>query len=284
MFLLLSQLQRLTYFLTAAALLRDLEHQQKNRNHWAPRAVQRDECVSQLTDDLQTFIIKPQSRPYQQQSWTYLQRWRIFTPPPYLLSPKSPNCTVERIGNKAERIRQQWSLLPVLATVDFQQSRPCWIQRCRQCVAGLRLTKVTVLMQCYCHCWTEVKLLCCVVLCRKCCVKHCKDCCATVEGRCGDVAMSTINRTLARTPRTLTYVYIYIYVYINIKYRYIGLMICNDVISDVTHTHTCHRVLVVLREPIYRQFYNRHAGRQTAWTDELVVFHCDTRRCRLYSL
>ena len=68
MFLLLSQLQRLTYFLTAAALLRDLEHQQKSRNHWAPRAVQRDECVSQLTDDLQTFIIKPQSRPYQQQS------------------------------------------------------------------------------------------------------------------------------------------------------------------------------------------------------------------------
>ena len=161
----------------------------------------------------------------------------FYPPPLYLLSPKSPNFTVERIGNKAERIRQQWSLLPVLATVDFQQSRPCWIQRCRQCVAGLRLTKVTVLMQCYCHCWTEVKLLCCVVLCRKCCVKHCKDCCATVEGRCGDVAMSTINRTLARTPRTLTYVYIYVYVYINIKYRYIGLMICNDVISDVTHTH-----------------------------------------------
>jgi len=276
MFLLLSQLQRLTYFLTAAALLRDLEHQQKNRNHWAPRAVQRDECVSQLTDDLQTFIIKPQSRPYQQQSWTYLQRWRIFTPPPVPVIPKIPKLYSWTYW------QQSWTYT---ATVEFVAGFGNKVDRVEfNFVAGVRLTKVTVLMQCYCHCWTEVKLLCCVVLCRKCCVKHCKDCCATVEGRCGDVAMSTINRTLARTPRTLTYVYIYIYVYINIKYRYIGLMICNDVISDVTHTHTCHRVLVVLREPIYRQFYNRHAGRQTAWTDELVVFHCDTRRCRLYSL
>jgi len=31
---------------------------------------------------------------------------------------------VKRIGNKVERIRQQLTLLPVSATVDFQQSRP----------------------------------------------------------------------------------------------------------------------------------------------------------------
>jgi len=28
-------------------------------------------------------------------------------------------------------------LLPVSATVDFQQSRPCWIKLYRQCVLGL---------------------------------------------------------------------------------------------------------------------------------------------------
>jgi len=27
-------------------------------------------------------------------------------------------------------------LLPVSATVDFQQSRPCWVQLCRQCAPG----------------------------------------------------------------------------------------------------------------------------------------------------
>jgi len=30
-------------------------------------------------------------------------------------------------------------LLPVSATVDFQLSRPCWIQLCRQCVPGFRV-------------------------------------------------------------------------------------------------------------------------------------------------
>jgi len=29
------------------------------------------------------------------------------------------------------------NLLPLSATVDFQQSRPCWIQLCRKCVPGL---------------------------------------------------------------------------------------------------------------------------------------------------
>jgi len=37
------------------------------------------------------------------------------------------------------RIHVVAGLLPVSATVDFQQSRPCLIQLCRQCVPGLRL-------------------------------------------------------------------------------------------------------------------------------------------------
>ena len=48
---------------------------------------------------------------------------------------------VEYIGNKVERIRKQLTLLPVLATVDFQHSRPCWIQLCHQCVPGFRQYK-----------------------------------------------------------------------------------------------------------------------------------------------
>ena len=32
---------------------------------------------------------------------------------------------VAKTGNKVERIRQQLTLLPVSATVDFPQSRPC---------------------------------------------------------------------------------------------------------------------------------------------------------------
>jgi len=46
---------------------------------------------------------------------------------------------VVKTGNKVGRIRQQSTLLPVSATVDFQQSRPCWIQLCRQCVPGFKL-------------------------------------------------------------------------------------------------------------------------------------------------
>ena len=44
-----------------------------------------------------------------------------------LLSAVHTGDEVSRIGNKVERIRQQSTLLPVSATVDFQvqQSRPC---------------------------------------------------------------------------------------------------------------------------------------------------------------
>jgi len=48
------------------------------------------------------------------------------------------------IGNRVERIRQQSTLLPILATVDFQQSRRCWIQLCRQCVPGFIRKKTAV--------------------------------------------------------------------------------------------------------------------------------------------
>jgi len=48
---------------------------------------------------------------------------------------------VAKTGNKVERIGNSRlyvvDLLSVSATVDFQQSRPCWIQLCRQCVPGL---------------------------------------------------------------------------------------------------------------------------------------------------
>ena len=50
---------------------------------------------------------------------------------------------VEYIGNKVERIRKQLTLLPVLATVDFQHSRPCWIQLCHQCVPGFTSCFIT---------------------------------------------------------------------------------------------------------------------------------------------
>jgi len=58
---------------------------------------------------------------------------------PCRFGPVDTGNKVDCIGNKVER-RQSWTvdfvadLLPVLATVDFQQSRPCWIQLCRQCV------------------------------------------------------------------------------------------------------------------------------------------------------
>jgi len=54
---------------------------------------------------------------------------------------------VERIGNEVERIRQQSTLLrfvAVSATFDFQQSGPCLMQLCRQCVpTGLKTSSET---------------------------------------------------------------------------------------------------------------------------------------------
>jgi len=43
--------------------------------------------------------------------------------------------------------RQQSTLLPVSAMVDFQQSRPCWMQLCRRCVPGFT-TAETVSFYC----------------------------------------------------------------------------------------------------------------------------------------
>ena len=54
---------------------------------------------------------------------------------------------VKRISNIVERIQQQSTLLPVSATVDFQQSRPCWIQLCCQCVPGFTDTWRLMLQQ-----------------------------------------------------------------------------------------------------------------------------------------
>ena len=54
---------------------------------------------------------------------------------------------VAKTGNKVDRIRRQSTLLliccRVLATVDFQHSRPCWIQLCHQCVPGFTSCFIT---------------------------------------------------------------------------------------------------------------------------------------------
>ena len=72
-----------------------------------------DVTKGQRADGSLTGWLKPgthwqQSRPYRQQSWTY-------------------TVTIDFVAD----------LLPISATVDFQQSRPRWIQLCRQCVPGL---------------------------------------------------------------------------------------------------------------------------------------------------
>ena len=77
------------------------------------------ECIRQQSRPRQAveftlLLICCQNR---QQSWTYRQQSWTYT------------ATVDFVAD----------LLPVSATVDFQQSRPCRIQLCRRCVPGLRL-------------------------------------------------------------------------------------------------------------------------------------------------
>ena len=53
------------------------------------------------------------------------------------------NVTPPEPGAEGRSTHAQWAeqdtfvILPFSATVNFQQSRPCWIQLCHQCVLGL---------------------------------------------------------------------------------------------------------------------------------------------------
>ena len=50
-------------------------------------------------------------------------------------------------------------LLPVSATVDFQQSQPCWTRLCRHCVSGLKQQISLCRYSTYhCHVWLSLVL------------------------------------------------------------------------------------------------------------------------------
>ena len=85
----------------------------KPGTHWRQSWIQHGRLCGKSTKS--TVLLWPvhtthgqQGRPYRKQSWMY-------------------TATVDFVAD----------LLPVSATVDFQQGRPCWIQLCRQCVPGL---------------------------------------------------------------------------------------------------------------------------------------------------
>ena len=77
----------------------------------------------------------------QQQSWPYRQQSRPQQAVKFKLLPfvaKTSN-KVDRIGISrlfADLLLVSATVKPATATVDFQQSRPCWIQPCCQCVPG----------------------------------------------------------------------------------------------------------------------------------------------------
>ena len=127
------------------------------RRGWSLYSLSPDVCSAQHVSSFKPGTYWPhthwqQCRPYRQQSWTIgnkVDRDKLSNSRCWRFVAKTGS-KVERIGNEIERIRQQSTLLSVSATVDFQQSWPCWIQPCRQCVPGFEThSKSYLLRLCY---------------------------------------------------------------------------------------------------------------------------------------